>query len=69
MKNFKKPLGLFIIAILGLTLANCKGKSESENVETPTTEISNNETVETLAEKIHQVEFVIFPKAINLVLN
>lgn len=44
MKNFKKPLGLFIIAILGLTLANCKGKSESENVETPTTEISNNET-------------------------
>ena len=31
--------------------------------------ISENETLKTLAEKIHQVEFEIFPKAINKVLG
>jgi phosphoribosylglycinamide formyltransferase-1 len=31
--------------------------------------ISEGETLETLAEKIHAIEYEIFPKAINLVLN
>ena len=31
--------------------------------------IAENETVKTLAEKIHQTEFEIFPQAINIVLN
>ena len=31
--------------------------------------VAENETVETLAQKIHETEFEIFPKAINLVLN
>ena len=31
--------------------------------------ISKNETLESLAENIHEIEFEIFPKAINLVLN
>lgn len=32
-------------------------------------EISENETPETLAEKVHKIEYEIFPKAINTVLN
>ena len=32
-------------------------------------EISENETPETLAQKVHQIEYEIFPKAIDLVLN
>ncbi|RRQ45277.1 phosphoribosylglycinamide formyltransferase [Chryseobacterium sp. SC28] len=32
-------------------------------------EIDENDTPETLAEKVHQVEYDIFPKAIDLVLN
>ena len=32
-------------------------------------EISENETLETLAEKIHAVEYEIFPRAINKVLG
>jgi phosphoribosylglycinamide formyltransferase-1 len=31
--------------------------------------ITKNETIETLAQKVHEIEFEIFPKAINLVLN
>ena len=31
--------------------------------------IDENETAESLATKIHQIEYEIFPKAINLVLN
>lgn len=45
------------------------GIDEGEIILQKSFEISENETVETLAEKIHQVEFEIFPKAINLVLN
>lgn len=32
-------------------------------------EIAENETLETLAQKVHQIEYEIFPKAIDLVLN
>ena len=32
-------------------------------------EIDENETPETLAQKVHQIEYEIFPKAIDLVLN
>lgn len=32
-------------------------------------EIAENETPETLAKKVHQIEYEIFPKAIDLVLN
>lgn len=32
-------------------------------------EISPNETVESLADKVHQVEYSIFPEAINMVLK
>lgn len=32
-------------------------------------EIAENETPETLAQKVHQIEYEIFPKAIDLVLN
>ena len=32
-------------------------------------EISENETVESLSEKVHQIEYDIFPKAINIVLK
>ena len=45
------------------------GIDEGEIILQKSFEISENETVETLAQKIHQVEFEIFPKAINLVLN
>lgn len=45
------------------------GIDEGEIILQKSFEISENETVESLAEKIHQVEFEIFPKAINLVLN
>lgn len=31
--------------------------------------ISENETVESLAEKVHQIEYLLFPKAINKILN
>ena len=45
------------------------GIDEGEIILQKSFEIPENETVETLAEKIHRVEFEIFPKAINLVLN
>ena len=45
------------------------GIDEGEIILQKSFEISENETVESLAEKIHQVEVEIFPKAINLVLN
>lgn len=45
------------------------GVDEGEIILQKSFDISENETVETLAQKIHQVEFEIFPKAINLVLN
>ena len=45
------------------------GIDEGEIILQKSFEISENETVETLAEKIHQVEFEIFPKAINKVLS
>ena len=32
-------------------------------------EIAENETPETLAQKVHQIEYEIFPKAIDLVLK
>lgn len=44
------------------------GIDEGEIILQEKTEISENETPETLAEKIHNVEFEIFPKAINNVL-
>lgn len=45
------------------------GIDEGEIILQKSFPISESETVETLAEKIHQIEFEIFPKAINLVLN
>ncbi len=45
------------------------GIDEGDIILQKTFEISEGETLETLAEKIHQIEFEIFPKAINMVLN
>ena len=45
------------------------GIDEGEIIIQKSFEISDNETLESLAEKIHEIEFEIFPKAINLVLN
>lgn len=45
------------------------GIDEGEIILQESFPISENETVETLARKIHEVEFDIFPKAINKVLN
>ena len=45
------------------------GIDEGEIIIQKSFEISENETLESLAEKIHEIEFDIFPKAINLVLN
>ena len=45
------------------------GIDEGEIILQKSFEISKNETLESLAEKIHEIEFDIFPKAINLVLN
>lgn len=45
------------------------GIDEGEIILQKSFEISDNETLESLAEKIHEIEFEIFPKAINLVLN
>ncbi|MCQ4034378.1 phosphoribosylglycinamide formyltransferase [Kaistella montana] len=44
------------------------GIDEGEIILQKSFEISEGETVETLAQKIHQVEYEIFPKAINKVL-
>ena len=45
------------------------GIDEGEIILQKSFEISDNETLESLAEKIHKIEFEIFPKAISLVLN
>ena len=45
------------------------GIDEGEIILQKAFEISENETAEILAEKVHKIEFEIFPKAINLVLN
>ena len=45
------------------------GIDEGEIILQKSFEISDNETLESMAEKIHKIEFEIFPKAINLVLN
>ena len=45
------------------------GIDEGEIIFQKSFPVAENETVETLAQKIHEVEFEIFPKAINLVLN
>lgn len=45
------------------------GIDEGEIILQKAFEISENETAESLAEKVHKIEFEIFPKAINLVLN
>ncbi|KIA88836.1 phosphoribosylglycinamide formyltransferase [Kaistella jeonii] len=45
------------------------GIDEGEIIVQRSFPIGENETVETLAQKIHDTEFEIYPKAINLVLN
>lgn len=45
------------------------GIDEGETILQKSFPIAENETLETLAQKIHEVEFEIFPEAINLVLN
>ena len=45
------------------------GNDEGENIHQGKLENSENETPETLAQKVHQIEYEIFPKAIDLVLN
>lgn len=45
------------------------GIDEGEIILQGKTEISDNETPESLAEKVHQIEYDIFPKAINMVLH
>jgi phosphoribosylglycinamide formyltransferase-1 len=45
------------------------GIDEGEIILQKSFPIAENETIESLAQKIHNVEFEIFPKAINLVLN
>ena len=45
------------------------GIDEGEIILQKSFAISENETLETLTEKIHTIEYEIFPKAINLVLN
>ena len=45
------------------------GIDEGEIIIQKSFEISKGETLETLLEKIHTIEYEIFPKAINLVLN
>ncbi len=45
------------------------GIDEGEIILQKSFEISENETLESLEKKIHEVEFEIYPKAINLVLN
>ncbi|WP_447952021.1 phosphoribosylglycinamide formyltransferase [Chryseobacterium koreense] len=44
------------------------GIDEGEIILQKSLEIGENETAESLAEKVHQIEYEIFPKAINLVL-
>ena len=45
------------------------GIDEGEIILQKSFPIAENETLETLAQKIHEIEFEIFPKAINLVLK
>lgn len=45
------------------------GIDEGEIILQKSFPVAENETVETLAQKIHEIEFEIFPKAINLVLK
>lgn len=45
------------------------GIDEGEIILQKSFEISENETMESLAEKVHEIEFDIFPKAINKVLE
>lgn len=45
------------------------GIDEGEIILQKSFEIAENETVDSLAEKIHEIEFDIFPKAINKILN
>ena len=45
------------------------GIDEGEIILQKSFEISDNESLESLAEKIHKTEFEIFPQAINIVLN
>lgn len=45
------------------------GIDEGEIILQKSFEIAENETLESLSEKIHKIEFEIFPKAINKVLN
>ena len=45
------------------------GIDEGEIILQKSFKISDGETLETLSEKIHQIEYEIFPKAINLVLS
>ena len=45
------------------------GIDEGEIILQKSFKISDGETLETLSEKIHTIEYEIFPKAINLVLS
>ncbi|MEY8759198.1 phosphoribosylglycinamide formyltransferase [Chryseobacterium tongliaoense] len=45
------------------------GIDEGEAILQKSFEVTENDTPETLAEKVHQIEYEIFPKAINKVLN
>ena len=45
------------------------GIDEGEIILQKSFEISENETVESLSQKVHQIEYDIFPKAINIVLK
>ena len=45
------------------------GIDEGEIILQKSFKISDGENLETLSEKIHQIEYEIFPKAINLVLS
>lgn len=45
------------------------GIDEGEVILQKSFPVAENETLETLAQKIHEIEFEIFPKAINLVLD
>ncbi|WP_392437819.1 phosphoribosylglycinamide formyltransferase [Cruoricaptor ignavus] len=45
------------------------GIDEGEKILQKTVDINENETPKTLAEKVHQIEYEIFPKAINEVLK
>ena len=62
MKRFEKESGVTVHFVTS-------GVDEGEIILQKSFPIDKNETLKTLSQKIHEIEYEIFPKAINLVLK